>query len=78
MVYKMFFCSEFADTSDKLKEKWEEREKEHTQMQSIMCFTQNQYCCVLFDYILSRNVDKIVQRQHLNQYIYIYLHRECR
>ena len=24
------------------------------------------------------NVDEIMQSQHLNQYIYIYLHRECR
>ena len=35
------------------------------------------YCCVLFDYS-GNTVDKTVQGQHLNQYIKIYLHRECR
>ena len=39
MVYKIFSCSEFADISDKAEKKREEGEKEHTQMQSVICFT---------------------------------------
>ena len=34
------------------------------------------YCCVLFDYA-GNSIDETVHWEHLNQYINIYLHREC-
>ena len=47
MVYKKnFFCSEFADILDKAGKKRKEGQ-EHTQMQSVMSFPQNQWYIVV-------------------------------
>ena len=72
---KYFFVPNSLMFWIRLAQKREERE-EHANAKRYALHAKGIKCCLFFDQ--TGNIDETVQRQHLNQYINIYLHRKCR